>query len=114
MLVLRPHLQLLQRVAARSRPSPPKVGRENGHPPKSLQPASRRSLFNLTQCGKLKQSKCMAIGASSTSSTSNYRCTSDYTLNRCNFPALVVRRVEENRFALDEAVQKEYKEWINE
>lgn len=25
-----------------------------------------------------------------------------------NYPALVVRRVEENRFATDEAVQKEY------
>ncbi|POM57630.1 Cell division protease ftsH [Phytophthora palmivora] len=108
MLVLRPHLQLLQRVVARSSPSPLVLARNVRHPPQPLQPASRRSLFNLTQRGKLKQLKSLEQSANANPEDSYAQLRFLQELNRCNYPALVVRRVEENRFALDEAVQKEY------
>lgn len=69
---------------------------------------AKRSLFNMTQRGKLKQLKSLEQAANANPEDPYTQLRFLQELNRNNYPALVVRRVEENRFALDEAVQKEY------
>ncbi|KAL3669621.1 hypothetical protein V7S43_005006 [Phytophthora oleae] len=114
MLILRPRLQLLQRIAAcaPARPShaltrnpltraPPLVAR-------TTDVGAKRSLFNMTQRGKLKQLKSLEQAANANPEDPYAQLRFLQELNRNNYPALVVRRVEENRFALDDAVQKEY------
>lgn len=96
MRVLPPLLRLAQ--AAKARPM---------HLP-AAQALQSRSLFSITQRGKLKQLKALeqAANANPTDAFAQLRFLQE--LNRNEYPALVVRRVEENRFALDEAAQKEY------
>ncbi|KAG7400712.1 ATP-dependent zinc metalloprotease FTSH 4, mitochondrial [Phytophthora boehmeriae] len=69
---------------------------------------SKRSLFSMTQRGKLKQLKALEQAANASPGDAYAQLRFLQELNRNNYPALVVRRVEENRFALDEASQKEY------
>ncbi|RLN49827.1 hypothetical protein BBJ29_004632 [Phytophthora kernoviae] len=69
---------------------------------------SKRSLFSMTQRGKLKQLKTLEQAANASPGDTYAQLRFLQELNRNNYPALVVRRVEENRFALDEATQKEY------
>lgn len=76
-------------------------------PTRALGLESRRSLFNMTQRGKMKQLKALEHDANLHPEDAFRQTRFLQELNR-NYPALVIRRVEENRFALDEAVQKEY------
>ncbi|KAI9908604.1 hypothetical protein PsorP6_016626 [Peronosclerospora sorghi] len=119
MLVMRPRLHLLHLIterAARSRSL--SFGVVSKHPLR-LQPCAlsrklldangaTRSLFNMTQRGKLKQLKSLEQNANAHPDDSAAQVRFLQELNRNNYPALVVRRVEENRFAVDEAVQREY------
>ncbi|RLN90175.1 hypothetical protein BBJ28_00014400 [Nothophytophthora sp. Chile5] len=61
----------------------------------------------MTKRGNLKQLKALEQAANAHPEDSFAQLRFLQELNK-NYPALVVRRVEENRFALDEAVQKEY------
>ncbi|RMX69393.1 hypothetical protein DD238_002442 [Peronospora effusa] len=69
---------------------------------------AKRTLFNITQRGKLKQLKSLEQTANANPEDPYTQLRFLQELNRNNYPALVVRRIEENRFAVDEAVQKEY------
>ncbi|TDH69228.1 hypothetical protein CCR75_007798 [Bremia lactucae] len=68
----------------------------------------KRSLFNITHRGKLKQLKNLEQTANANPEDPYAQVRFLQELNRHNYPAIVVRRIEENRFALDESVQKEY------
>lgn len=61
----------------------------------------------MTQRGKMKQLKALEHDANLHPEDAFRQTRFLQELNR-SYPALVIRRVEENRFALDEAVQKEY------
>ncbi|KAE9132737.1 ATP-dependent zinc metalloprotease FTSH 4 [Phytophthora fragariae] len=114
MLVMRPRLQLLQRAAARAHSlSPPLTLANNPLALAAVRPpppavGAKRSLFNMTGRGKLKQLKSLEQAANSSPEDPYAQLRFLQELNRNNYPALVVRRVEENRFALDDAGQKEY------
>ncbi|KAF1774696.1 P-loop containing nucleoside triphosphate hydrolase [Phytophthora cactorum] len=104
MLVLR---QLLQRAARPNALASHALARNPLMRPAPTAGA-KRSLFNMTQRGKLRQLKSLEQTANANPEDPYAQLRFLQELNRNNYPALVVRRVEENRFALDEAVQKEY------
>ncbi|CAH0473736.1 unnamed protein product [Peronospora belbahrii] len=110
MLILRPRLQLLQRLSSSTVQSSNAVVRNSlilmCHMPDAS--GTKRSLFNITQRGKRKQLKSLEQTANANPEDPYTQLRFLQELNRNNYPALVVRRVEENRFAVDEAVQKEY------
>uniref|UniRef100_A0AAV1U4G1 AAA+ ATPase domain-containing protein n=1 Tax=Peronospora matthiolae TaxID=2874970 RepID=A0AAV1U4G1_9STRA len=120
MLGLRPRLQLLQRVSERSSRTgslPPIAFARNSLVCLPLQSVTRnpfeaagakRSLFNMAQRRKHKQLKGLEQAANANPEDAYAQLRLLQELNRNDYPALVVRRVEENRFALDDAVQKEY------
>ncbi|KAL4086288.1 hypothetical protein PRIC1_014415 [Phytophthora ramorum] len=111
MLVLRPRsLLLLQRAASRASvlSTPARAWPVPAFARPVPSAGAKRSLFNMTQRGKLKQLKSLEQAANSSPEDAYAQLRFLQELNRSNYPALVVRRVEENRFALDEAVQKEY------
>lgn len=68
---------------------------------------SRRSIFNMTQRSKMKHLKSLEHDANLHPEDAFRQLRFLQELNK-NYPALVIRRIEENRFAVDEAVQKEY------
>ncbi|KAG6622532.1 cell division protease ftsH [Phytophthora cinnamomi] len=109
-----PTRQLLQRAAARAHSvSAPLAAARNplllaAAPPPPAAAGAKRSLFNMTARGKLKQLKSLEQAANASPEDPYAQLRFLQELNRNNYPALVVRRVEENRFALDDAVQKEY------
>lgn len=65
----------------------------------------RRSLF--TQRNKMRQLKSLEQDANQFPDDAYKQLRFLQELNK-NYPALVVRRIEENRFVVDEAIQKEY------
>lgn len=65
----------------------------------------RRSLF--TERNKMRQLKSLEQDANQSPDDAYKQLRFLQELNK-KYPALVLRRVEENRFAVDEAVQKEY------
>lgn len=67
----------------------------------------RRSIFNMTQRSKMKHLKSLEHDANLQPEDAFRQLRFLQELNK-NYPALVIRRIEENRFAVDEAVQKEY------
>uniref|UniRef100_K3W9Y9 AAA+ ATPase domain-containing protein n=1 Tax=Globisporangium ultimum (strain ATCC 200006 / CBS 805.95 / DAOM BR144) TaxID=431595 RepID=K3W9Y9_GLOUD len=68
---------------------------------------SKRTIFNMTQRSKMKHLKSLEHDANLHPEDTYRQLRFLQELNK-NYPALVIRRVEENRFAIDEAVQKEY------
>lgn len=68
---------------------------------------SKRTIFNMTQRSKMKQLKSLEHDANLHPEDAFRQTRFLQELNK-NYPALVIRRIEENRFAVDEAVQKEY------
>lgn len=100
---LRP--QILNRVAMRS------TGLSHSAPLASASRTgtseSKRTLFNMTQRGKIKQLKSLEHDANLHPEDAFRQTRFLQELNK-NYPALVIRRIEENRFAVDETVQKEY------
>ncbi|TMW60320.1 hypothetical protein Poli38472_000362 [Pythium oligandrum] len=104
MRVLQPRgLQLLQRVASRTMTSTETsalaVARQNV--------SGKRTLFNMTERGRMRQLKSLEHDANMQPEDAYRQLRFLQELNK-QYPALVIRRVEENRFAVDEAVQKEY------
>ncbi|DBA03741.1 TPA: hypothetical protein N0F65_004158 [Lagenidium giganteum] len=70
-------------------------------------PGTKRGIFNMTERSKMRHLKSLEHDANLNPDDAYRQLRFLQELNK-NYPALVIRRVEENRFAIDEAIQKEY------
>jgi ATP-dependent metalloprotease len=68
---------------------------------------NKRGIFSLTKRSNVKRLKSYERDANSHPDDPYYQLRFLQELNK-NYPALVIRRVEENRFATSGDVQKEY------
>lgn len=114
MLVLHP--RALQRVASAAMRSSarapsalsivPRAARNSQATMTGMAP-SKRTLFNMTERGRMRHLKTLEQDANMQPDDAFRQLRFLQELNK-QYPALVIRRVEEGRFAVDEAIQKEY------
>ncbi|KAJ0398629.1 hypothetical protein P43SY_007487 [Pythium insidiosum] len=71
------------------------------------QNGNRRTIFNMTERSRMRQLKSLEHDANLHPEDAFRQFRFLQELNK-HYPALVIRRVEENRFAVDENIQKEY------
>lgn len=104
MLVMNPRvMQLLQRAASRARPTVS----AHAYLTRPNTATGKRTLFNITERSRMRALKTLEQDANMAPDDAYRQLRFLQELNK-QYPALVIRRVEEGRFAVDEAIQKEY------